>query len=74
MKTNLSPLLGSLVRVGAVDEGHFTEAGHVALLPPEPSCFRKTIKLLPDDAEGKVKVQFPVRVSICKVPLSKFIV
>ena len=70
----MSPLLAVAVIVGAVEDGHLTEAGHVAVLLPVASCFRNSVNDFPAVAVGKVNVQFPVNVRICSVPLRREIV
>jgi hypothetical protein len=67
-------LFAVVVRTGLVDDGHFTDAGHVALLPPVPSCFKNSIKLLPTEAVGNVNEQFAVNVKNCMLPKSSVMV
>jgi len=62
------PVVAVVVIVGAVPLGHFTEV-NVAVLPPVPSCTTIKMKDLPAVAVGIVNVQFPVRVTVCTVPL-----
>jgi hypothetical protein len=61
-------LLAVAVIVGAVEDGHFTAAGHVTVLEPVASCFRNIMKDFPAVAVGKVNVQLPVSVRIWNDP------
>jgi len=54
VKINLSALEAVDVIVGAVPAGHLTEAGHVTVREPVPSCFCTNVKLLPAAGVGKV--------------------
>jgi hypothetical protein len=64
-------LLAVAVIVGAVEDGHFTAAGHVTVLEPVASCLRNIMKDCPAVAVGKVNVQLPVSVRIWNVPLAR---
>jgi NO-binding membrane sensor protein with MHYT domain len=69
MKVRMSrPVVAVVVMVGAVPPGHFTEV-NVAVLPPVPSCTTIKMKDLPAAIVGMVKVQLPVKVTVCTVPL-----
>ena len=74
VNTNLSALDAVAVKVGAIALGQSTEAGHVTVREPVPSCFCIKIKLLPATGVGNVYVQLPVRVKICTVPPARSIV
>ena len=68
----MSHLLAVVVNVGAVLLGHFTLV-NVPVKPPAPVLTIKTNDL-PAVAVGIVKVQLPVMVTVCTVPLVKAMV
>src|ERR1044072_1897571 len=53
--------------VGAVPPAHFTDAGHVTVLEPVPSCTNRRENDFPAPAAGNVNVQFAVKVTSCIV-------
>ena len=67
MKEISSSLPAVAVMVGATLPGHFTPV-NVAVNEPAPVLSSIT-KLLPAVAVGMVKVQLPVSVHVCTVPL-----
>lgn len=71
-KVRISHRLAVVVIVGAVFAGHLTLVNVLVKLPAP--VLRIKIKLLPLAAVGIVNVQFPVRVTVCTVPLDKEIV
>ena len=68
----MSQRLAVVVSVGAVALGHFTLVNVPANDPAPVLTIR--IKDLPAVAVGIVKVQFPVMVTVCTVPLVKAMV
>ena len=74
VKTKRSVLFAVVVSVGLKLYGQRTVPGHVAVRLPVPSCLRNRVKLRPAVGVGKVKVQLPVMVMNCTVPLAKLIV
>src|SRR3989338_1138462 len=66
----MSTELAAVVSMGAVPLGHFTAAGQTAVRLPVPSCTTLKIRLhTPPVGAVKVKVQLPVRVTFCLLPL-----
>jgi hypothetical protein len=63
----ISHLLAVVVRVGAVPLMYLTPVNVAAKLPAPVDTMR--MKLLPAVAVGIVKVQLPVIVTVCTVPL-----
>jgi hypothetical protein len=69
----MSILFAVTVIVGAPSWLNFTPV-KVAVLLPVASCLSKRMKDLPAVAVGIVKVQLPVNVAVCTVPLVNAIV
>src|SRR3989338_7527360 len=66
----MSTALAAAVRVGAEPPGHLTVAGQVAVRPPVASCTSRNSRLAtPPVGAVKVKVQLPVIVTSCLLPL-----
>jgi hypothetical protein len=62
------PVLAVVVKVGAVPLGHLTDV-NTAVREPVASCVVIRINDLPAVLVGMVKVQLPVIVTVCTVPL-----
>jgi hypothetical protein len=62
------PVVAVVVNVGAVPPAHLTDV-NVAVREPVPSCTAIRMNDLPAVAVGMVKVQLPVIVTVCTVPL-----
>ncbi|WP_165701969.1 hypothetical protein [Mycobacteroides abscessus] len=71
-KLSTSILLAAVVIVGAPEVPHFTPV-NVAVKLPAP-VFNNSVNDLPVVDVGMVKVQLPVRVAVCTVPLVRSIV
>jgi hypothetical protein len=75
MNVYMSLLFAVVVLIGTVPAGNLTDAGQVIVLPAVPSFVKSNEN---DDAPfpglENVKVQFPVRVAVTKVPLFKLMV